>query len=305
MKTKPYLCIDIGGTKLSTGLSDGQTVWAITRSPIAKGIQPLLTQIQHVIQAHDDTVSAILIGCPGNIIDDHIAAGSAQNLGTFPGEFDGFNLKNALSPYTPRPIAVFNDARAQMAGAYRLMEDTLKGVTAIGYIGPGTGLGGGFAKIDSHGLHPVTDGHIFDIYLQRPPGDPRFPETDIAENMLSGRAFTERTGLSAQDAAATPDKFKPIMQDFGYSMATLIRSLYTDTAVKPTAQPWTDADRAFIQTVRHYVLGGGLGTSQPFGAWLLDATRRQLQLWEVPVEIQPIPDVQQEALIGLVNLYLG
>jgi hypothetical protein len=344
--TKPnYLCIDIGGTKLCTGLSDGQHVWGITAQSIHKGIPNLLRQLQRCIQTHNATVSAILIGCPGNIIDDHIAAGSAQNMGTFPGEFDGFNLRQTLASYTTKPIAVFNDAQAQMAGAYLDLRERLPGVTAIGYIGPGTGLGGGFARVGKSGYHPVTDGHIFDIALEVPPSCRTFPDSDgefggdaprtkrvlafgenekkieradalsipqspgdtqtnTAENLLSGRAFHTLTGLSATDASATnPDKYIAVIQEFGYTLATLIRYLHTGTVSKPAAHAWTTDDIAFVTTVKHYMLGGGLGTSFPFGGWLLASARRYLHDWGIPVEIYPIPDTQRAALVGLVVLY--
>jgi hypothetical protein len=345
--TPHYLCIDIGGTKLCAGRSDGHRLWNITEVPIHKGIPDLLTQLQRCIQTNGDTVSAILIGCPGNIIDDQIVAGSAQNLGTFPGEFDGFNLRQSLAPHTTKPIAVFNDAQAQMAGAYRDLHDTLTGVTAIGYIGPGTGLGGGFARVGEGCYHPVTDGHIFDISLAVPTSFLTFPAsegayggeaskpksflafgekgkkleradtlsippslgnkpTDTAENLLSGRAFYTRTGLSAVEAAKTdPSKYKKLIDEFGYTLANLIRDLHTGSISKPDAHAWSSDDIAFVRTVTDYLIGGGLGTSSPFGDWLLASARAYLQNWAIPVALHPIPDTRRAALVGVVMLYIS
>jgi len=63
-----------------------------------------------------------------------------------------------------------NDAIAQMLlGVHTLLGDssqTLPQNKSIGYIGPGTGLGGGFCVINSDKtISIITDGHIFDIIL--------------------------------------------------------------------------------------------------------------------------------------------
>lgn len=301
MRGHTYLCIDIGGTKLCTGVSEGQCLRDIQTTPVQKGIRPLLSQIQTLV-THYHSVTSILIGCPGHIINGAIAAGSAQNLGTFPGEFDGFDLRQALEPLIQRPVHVFNDATAQMAGGYALMQNTLPAVSRIGYIGPGTGLGGGFAKIEGPRILPITDGHIFDIYLPRAPGDPLFPGEDMAENLLSGRAFFARTGHKAHDAAKVPDPFRPLMKEWGQIMATLIKTLYEGRPQKPTGHAWSADDIAFVSTLRHYLVGGGLGSSHPFGDWLLSSTRAYLTAWEIPISVSRISDTQRASLLGLLHL---
>ena len=296
-----YLCIDIGGTKLCVGVSEGTHITSVKTVPVQKGIAPLLSQIQTLAAAYPQ-LTAILIGCPGNLINGSISPGSAQNLGTFPGEFDGFNLRHALESRMQRPVYVFNDATAQMAGGYALMRHTLPKLSGVGYIGPGTGLGGGFAKIEDHRILPMTDGHIFDIYLPRPPGDPLFPGEDMAENLVSGRAFFARTGHTAHDAAKTPDLFRPLMEAWGYHMATLIKILYEGTPRKPAGHAWSAEDIAFVSTIRHYLLGGGLGTAHPFGDWLLGSTRAYLTAWQIPISVSRIPDTQMASLLGLLHL---
>ena len=305
-----YLCVDIGGTKISSGLSDGKTVWQTATQPVAKGIVPLLHQLHQIYATYatDPTfpLSAVCIGCPGNIIDHHIAPGSAQNLGTFPGEFDHFNLRQALEDL-PIPVYIFNDATAQMAGGYALLHNTLAGVDRIGYIGPGTGLGGGFSKVDetgiNTGLQPVTDGHIFDILLpQRRGGSKgvRPASLRIAEDLLSGRAFFAQTGQFARDAGKTPEKYQPLMVEWGQTLALLIRTLHQGPLRKPaTAPPWSADEIAFVQTVDHYLIGGGMGTAHPFGDWMIQSARNTLATWQLPITLHRIPDVGVAGLLGV------
>lgn len=302
MTAHRYLCIDIGGTKLCTGISEGSAVQNIQTVPVQKGIAPLLSQLQSIVQEYKE-ITAILIGCPGNIRHGTIAPGSAQNLGTFPGEFDDFNLLQALQ--SSIPVHIFNDATAQMAGGYALLRDTLPGVCSIGYIGPGTGLGGGFARIDDAGIHPVTDGHVFDIFLSRLGRERKIskfniPEYAIAEDLLSGRAFLAQTGHLASDANKTTEQYHPLMLEWGHTLALLIRTLRHGTLTKkPSSPPWSADDIAFVKTVSHYLIGGGLGTSHPFGDWMLRSARDLLAIWQIPVTLLPIPDTRMAGLLGL------
>lgn len=299
-----YLCIDIGGTKLSWGVSDGDKLYAVQTAPVAKGIPGLLSQLQGCINMSQSSDSrGLLIGTPGNLIKGYIAPGSAENLGTFPGEFDHFSLVTALQPYIKTPIHVFNDAQAQLAGAYLQLRHQLSGVTRIGYVGPGTGLGGGFADLQKGGYVPITDGHIFDILLPCPSGHPHYPGRDTAENLLSGRAFRERTGNFAHTVAVNaPNSYRPLIREFGQTLATLITHLRTGNLEKTTNKIWSKKEIQFVQGVTHYLIGGGLGTAAPFGAWLIADAQNYLQLWKEDITLIPIPNVREAGLLGLVFL---
>lgn len=286
-----YRCIDIGGTKMATALSDGRRVWDLHVYPVSRTRKALLDQVLSLSEGE----YPVLIGSPGKFQNGRIVPGTANNLGAFPGECDGLDFGAHIYAHTGLSVDVYNDALAQMAGGYRLLYDS--GVfpvsVELGYVGIGTGLGGGFATCVSGHVLPFTDGHIFDVLL----------EGQLAEALLSGRAFYTQTGVLAREAARTPERYRDILSVFGYRLALLLRYFYAGTAEKPSSHDaWSTADRAQVRGVRTYMIGGGLGSAQPFGEWLCGEARSFLAQWQLPIVLHVLPDSVSAALLGLVVL---
>jgi len=112
----------------------------------------------------------VCIGTPGRLVNGRIALGTAGNLGR---SFDNISPEEELSKRLNQDVHAINDAISQMG--YGTNE--LTKIPEIGeklrhqrvcYIGPGTGLGGGFCRVnEDFSLEYFTDGHIFDIKIPR------------------------------------------------------------------------------------------------------------------------------------------
>lgn len=173
------------------------------------------------------------VGMPGRYIPSTaggwvIATGTAPNLGEGPNDFDGVDPQRELSKRLPGlSFCVHNDAVAQM----RYVLDVLlrQDSTAFAirnqrvcYLGPGTGLGGGFAEVDPTGHVEIrTDGHVFDIVIE--PGGVTVPfvvqgmtiavsRGGTAEELVSGIAI--RALMAEIDQKLTqsgrPSLFSPL-----------------------------------------------------------------------------------------------
>ncbi|MBM3309019.1 MAG: ROK family protein [Candidatus Altiarchaeales archaeon] len=192
------------------------------------GLAGLIERVQANAGSGVRVLPIVCVGSPGRFVDGVIQPGSAGNLGTTKHEFDGINPAVELGNRLPAKVFVGNDAVAQMGAALGILlasPETAAKVKGkkLAYIGPGTGLGGGFARVDSEGnITFMTDGHIYDILI---PGyehknefnfivdgkkiKARLPvEALKAEDLLSGRAV--RQIACALDRAALKDGLKPV-----------------------------------------------------------------------------------------------
>jgi hypothetical protein len=101
------------------------------------------------------------------------SVGSAANLESYPGEFDGVAIESILQRLTPLglQLSMKNDAAVQLQGLVGSMNGDeaarVKGKKIV-YIGPGTGLGG--AVMNAKG-ELVTDGHHQYMNLEQLPND--------------------------------------------------------------------------------------------------------------------------------------
>jgi len=188
-KAPAIIAVDIGGTSVVAAAvtlgSDGNPSKEIFRSTMltseAKGtpgrffdkLADLIigVQIEARQRADIQMLPFVGIGSPGRFIDDGhggkmVAPGSAANLGYMPSAFDGVNPERELKARLPGITSVVhNDGIAQMMFLYKSLSpevvQRLKG-RKVAYIGPGTGLGGGFLNLEGK---VVTDGHIYDLKL--------------------------------------------------------------------------------------------------------------------------------------------
>jgi predicted NBD/HSP70 family sugar kinase len=178
--------------------------------------------------------SHIGLGMPGRYVLDPqggrvVAPGTAPNLGRTAHDFDGLDPAHELSRRLPEcSFSIHNDAVAQMRYALELLlrnEKTTEGLRGqrICYLGPGTGLGGGFAKIRSDGPVDIrTDGHVFDIVVE--PSGVTLPveggghrmeihRLGTAEELVSGKAVAAL--MAEVDAGLTRNGGTPLFAPLG------------------------------------------------------------------------------------------
>jgi len=235
--------VDVGGTKekaLLVGVDrEGgllrEVVLASEEAPTLKGLKQhydgmaeLIRKVQSNAGPEVKILPAVCVGTPGRLVGGVIQPGSAQNLGAGKHEFDGVKPAEELERRLKVKAYVGNDAVAQMGAALNILLGTPETAAKIkartvAYIGPGTGLGGGFARVDGKGnIGFMTDGHIYDLLV---PGyetknefrfhvdgrelTARLPEETLkAEDLLSGRAV--RQIACALDRAAVKAGLEPV-----------------------------------------------------------------------------------------------
>ena len=300
------LAIDIGGTKIGVGLVDPKyQIIKHTVFPSHRGIDALLDTFQSAIRWASDTgFSAVAIATPGKLIGPSrgiIAPKTAQNMEKFPGEFDGLNLKKRLRSFmdgTREPFLI-NDALAQLAGG--ILDFKISVPTVVGYLGPGTGLGGGCAQIQPNSrLKFLTDGHFFDVMLPRDSKDTWSPPgaTVMSEDVISGRRFYEITGVSVLDCTQSPDlmtQHAPVIAVFGRYLGQLIATIQSGSFNKkyPDTQ-WSTYDLATVAEINTWIIGGSLGKL------LVPIAEKWLTSYAIRAQLHPIQDVNAAALRGVV-----
>ena len=209
------LAIDIGGTKIGYGLVPIRKNSVSFSTPILfkgitntiKGKEALAEKTAEILaicqkfanKNHIKILPYIAVASPGKFIGNKkeiIAPNTAINLELFSGEFANLNLIELLTESIPNSfqIKVINDAVAQMVGGINLItnKSNLLINKKICYIGPGTGLGGGFCEVNSKQIIKTkTDGHIFDLKIL----DSNNQQVK-AEDVFCGTAFERITNYS-------------------------------------------------------------------------------------------------------------
>lgn len=316
--------VDIGGTKISYGLfpvsGDGQIqpepfyrhkVDTIRgRVQIAQALQACFKDAiaQATAQGYH-VLPAISAGSPGRFVgaqQNVIAPKSAANLEVEAGEFDNLALNEFLSEFFPDyiNIKVKNDALSQMsAGLSQLMACETSRASLLGqkvaYIGPGTGLGGGFCTVDDAGrVEFFSDGHIIDNPIEDKNGDIRG-----AEDVFSGRAFEALTGMTAKAVNSDQETFERHRDDvklMGCYLAKIIQGIHQGRLEKvdPDAR-WPQADIEKATGTKVFLVGGSMGTQGQMGALIQATAREQLQDEGLgDIRVIPITDAQDAALLG-------
>lgn len=312
---------DIGGTKVHLG--------AVALAPGAGADRILLarqipTPKVPPAQFYDHVASAIrgvrdeltrqgrpprpvvAVAHPGRFLPDgRLARGTTPNLGRQPNEFDGAAPARELEHRLGLPVVAENDAVAQMRfGLRELLRDPAAGPRLLGetivYLGPGTGMGGGVARVGADGtVTPVTDGHLFDLHL------PGYGEDLLtAEELFTGPAIAR--AVQAANQTLTPPIDPPrggtldeilgnpaapaahwqaarrLADYYGGMLAALIETVRAGCIVKVRLEPrpdgtmarfadepdraWSPADRDIVRGVRRIVFGGFLGCSRHLGS---------------------------------------
>lgn len=251
------ILVDVGGTKQKAILAPldkegnllGDAPAKSVETETRKGREKHYEGVAELVMKVKDkdgvkVLPLVCLGTPGRLVDGVIQTGSAQNLGekslgdyASKHEFDGVNpaeelRKKLLERGVEMKVFAGNDALAQMGAALNiLLQDESIGIKikgkVVGYVGPGTGLGGGFAKVDERGdIEFITDGHIYDLMIPGFEEKSEFtfridggkvtaalPEKKLkAEDLLSGRAV--RQIACAIDRAAVKAGLMPVFLPF-------------------------------------------------------------------------------------------
>ncbi len=324
MLKQSILAIDIGGTKIAYGLfrySFGKNVedtpFFKNQLPTPKGKHALAACVRSIVHTSIieteskgySLLPCVGIGSPGRFLNDEdavIASGSAENLASFPGEFDGVSLVTLFKGVLPEKwgIIIKNDALAQMAGGlYVLLKKKMHRPfllnQKIGYIGPGTGLGGGFGETDSKGnLHFRTDGHICDMLLSN---------GQSAEGALSGKTFERVTGIMPvrlNEDAGLFHQWEDVIKQYGRIFAEIIQRIYSGNIQKINPRNnWPDYDRVWVKGIDRFLLGGSLATKGRVGRTLQEEACRCLHEWGLyQIRLFPIPDSEKAGLLGMTRI---
>ena len=348
------IAVDIGGTKTRAGAVEVGALGAPLRAeaglralqiptpranpgPFYDAIAQLVREVR--AQAKQEGVVVLpLIGVahPGRFLPDGtLARGTTPNLGETPGAFDGIAPARELSRRLAADVVAENDAVAQMRfGLHALLHDAVARARLIHetvvYLGPGTGMGGGVARVAADGgVTPVTDGHFFD--LQLPGGltaEEAFTGPAIARAVAAANARLSvpiqpaRAGGLDQvlcDPGSLPEhrtEAERLADAHGEILATLIETIHAGAITKVRLQTlpdgrilrhvdepdraWSAADRAMVRGTRRFILGGFVGTSQGLGPRVRDralAVLRQRGLSEVEIVQIPV-DSADAGLLG-------
>lgn len=295
---KLHLGVDLGGTKVLVGAAaevpvegkqlllqsqfatfpEGRAETAEIRDElIGKIADQIVSSIKEARSKGYDVSSKIGFGSPGLIADGRIQAGTVEQMGP---AFENFKIEEALNAALAEriegySIIVKNDGLAQLGyGLHQVLKsgsinaETLSGKT-IAYVGPGSSLGGGFAKLRTEGdgieLDFLdNDGHIFDILI----------DGELAHYKFSG-LFFKREGLkkfgkevTGKDVAENLNdpRFYDLAKEAGVNMGKIIEAIHLGKIHKPAQhRQWSSAEAAEVAGTDVFVIGGSIGTQGKMG----------------------------------------
>ena len=359
MSDQPFVIgVDIGGTKIKAGavsLRTGNTAARIIASrhiatpratPAAfyDAIAALVHEVRAgVAETHQRLLPLVAVAHPGRFLPDgRLARGTTPNLGTSPGQFDGLRPAHELEQRLGCPVTAENDAVAQMRfGVDVLLHDPSIRPQLLGqmvvYLGPGTGMGGGVARVSAAGeVTAITDGHLFDLQV---PGigdgtltaeelftGPAIARRVAEENTRLSRPIDPPRGGRLDEILAEPEApaehravAERIAEEFGGILAALIRAIHAGTITKVRVErtpdgralrhvdepdrAWSVADTEAVRGVRRFIFGGFIGCSTQLGARIRRHALERLRREEMrEVEIFQIPvDSADAGLLGAVK----
>jgi hypothetical protein len=313
--------LDVGGTSIKWSLYElkngklSQNAVFQGSDPTGKGIKGFPHSVRDAVKdalKHLNGKGSIVAAglcTPGRFLPpdfERVAAHTAHRL-CLPEAQDAFDnqpLKQILRDSMPSniPLYVDNDAIVQMLGLliHTDIDMQIKVGEVAGYIGPGTGLGGGFAVKEAPGVyHSHTDGHINHILLKLNPEDEllireiekkqreSFPGRDgmfTAEGILCGPGLELLCGLGTDEArkldedSALREKHLTEIKLAGRVMGKLVKTLYNGEFEKLNpADTWPVEDQYLASKARTYLFAGGIGNSKYLGEIILSAAKAELK----------------------------
>ena len=348
--------VDVGGTKIKAGLiafdSDGTVRHLVRAEQIpTPHLEPssFYDQLASVIQRLRATADregmalapVAAVAQPGRFLPDGtLARGTTPNLGTAPGQFDGLSPTRELERRLGMMVVAENDAVAQMRfGLDCLLRDPAVRPRLVRrlvvYLGPGTGMGGGVARIHGEGqVTPVTDGHLFDLRVANY-GDGQQTAEELFTGPAIARAVEEANRqlarpiqpasggsldliLTARDSPAEHRAVATRLADqFGVILACLIELIHAGRIVKVRVErrsdgqlvrhvdepdrAWSAQDTTQVTGVQRVVMGGFIGCSRGLGSRIRQAALAELrQRGLKTIELFQIPmDSGDAGLLGI------
>lgn len=313
------ISIDIGGTKTAFGVVNdtNKQVEVCFQDHIQtqRGLIGLKETVSFAIKTCENWAKkhnaklkeTIFIGSAGNFSKANpnvILPGTAVHLGKIANEFDNCNLANLFQNACLNKYRFFivNDGIAQLAGGLKLLfqSNDIKQKLCnqkVAYIGPGTGLAGGFAKLSKTGKPRFyTDGHIFDMEIKHING-----KLVGAESVYSGTGFYTEFGISTKELSENKNLFKTYLkhiEELGYYLAQITKNIYLGSFKKLSHYPWSKADYEAIKGTTHFILGGSLGVSGEMSSIILNKAQEHLKKDKLNVLFFKVPNPIQSALIA-------
>jgi glucokinase len=194
--------VDLGGTKMLTGVLEGTEVRYKGREPSTgqsedELVELLVREVNEAREARPDAV-AVGLGIPATIDHDDGVAVSAVNL-----PLDDLPIRDLVSERVGLPVFVDNDGNVAALAEY--LFGAAKGKPNTVMLTVGTGIGGGLI-LDGEVYRGATGagaelGHTV-IQADGPPCQGNCPNHGCVESLASGTALG-REGLAV--AESTPD----------------------------------------------------------------------------------------------------
>lgn len=250
MTDKPFMGIEIGGTKLQlvTGTADGNPLtkhrFQIEKQQGARGIQDLIQKT--VIENYHQSITAVGIGFGGPVTWE-----TGQIATSFHIEgWSNFNLRNWLEPIVEAPVYVENDAN--VAALAEATNGAGKDYQLVLYITIGSGVGGGLVMNNKiyHGaipgeveighLHMNRSGQTFQSVCSGWGIDERIrrhvakhPTSHLAElvgTRLSGEAIFLKPALEKNDPLAW-QLYDEIIDDLSYGLSHAVHLFHPEIVI--------------------------------------------------------------------------
>ena len=285
MKKNGVICIDVGGTKISgslfespLSLSHPEPIKTMTHKTFKgrKGLKASLTAmidplIEIALANEIEVHSTLGLSFPGKHNHYLIEPGTANNLALTDGDMDYCDVRSLVQHPVFNKIEIENDAFCQLLG--QMICSPREERTLTGYIGPGTGLGGGFAEISNGKLSKISDGHIFDILLQTTTG------IEEAEEYLSGRGIKRLFNKEAKELSEADIKLNEHkVSELTEMIIQLIRKLKSGEFNKSKRKnEWSESIKNKIKNTQHFYFGGSIGTKGPLHKAMIKKITRKLK----------------------------
>ena len=241
--------IDIGGTKLLSGVSRGNgTLEAVVRRE-TRSAPPLATLIEMLEEASQGSrLEAIGMAVPGPF---DRARGKLINPPGMPETWWQLDLREALGSHFNCPVAIENDANCAALAEARFGAG--RGYHTVAYFTVSTGIGTGIVRDGELvvGRHDTEGGHmvLWPQWLGGPPCD--CGAHGCLETLASGRAIQRQFGVPAQDLTDA-GSWEEVGRWLGLGVVNATSVVDPDVVVfgGGVCHQWDRFEAALIQTVK-------------------------------------------------------